>query len=461
MCATVRPERWDDVREVCERWGLPVAVIGRVTDDGDIAIIEGGSAPTAADPGAGVARVPPRPDQRRDRPPAGRRAARPSPRRAGPRRAAGAARSACRSGGWTRAPCSWRSSAPRTSRRAAWSSSSTTPPSGRTPSRGPGRGAAVLRVKGTTKALVATTDGNQSVGALDPCLGRRAERRRGDPQRRDHRRPAARRHQLPQLRRPDPARGVLAAPGGRPRPRRRLPGARPARDRRQRLALQRVARRARSPRRPRSASSGCSTTSTRSSGRRSGTTATRSLLVGEATSGLAGLGLRGAGRGRRRGRAARARPRARGRAAGASSARPSRAVSCASAQDVSGGGLAVALAECGDLEWPRRQRPGRGRQLAGRRALRREPVAPRRHDCRRATRAALIAAGAPARPAGRGAGRRRRRPARDRARRRGRHRAPPRSAAAGSPTRWTCRSTDLRHAWEHGLPRALGWEEHA
>jgi phosphoribosylformylglycinamidine synthase len=36
---------------------------------------------------------------------------------------------------------------------------------------GPGRGAAVLRVKGTTKALVATTDGNQSVGTLDPWLG--------------------------------------------------------------------------------------------------------------------------------------------------------------------------------------------------------------------------------------------------------------------------------------------------
>ena len=36
---------------------------------------------------------------------------------------------------------------------------------------GPGRGAAVLRVKGTTRALVATTDGNQSVGAFDPWLG--------------------------------------------------------------------------------------------------------------------------------------------------------------------------------------------------------------------------------------------------------------------------------------------------
>jgi phosphoribosylformylglycinamidine synthase subunit PurL len=36
---------------------------------------------------------------------------------------------------------------------------------------GPGRGAAVLRIKGTTKALVATTDGNAAVGAFDPWLG--------------------------------------------------------------------------------------------------------------------------------------------------------------------------------------------------------------------------------------------------------------------------------------------------
>ena len=42
MCAAVRPDRWEAVREVCERWGLPVAIIGRVTDDGDIAIVEGG-----------------------------------------------------------------------------------------------------------------------------------------------------------------------------------------------------------------------------------------------------------------------------------------------------------------------------------------------------------------------------------------------------------------------------------
>lgn len=36
---------------------------------------------------------------------------------------------------------------------------------------GPGAGAAVLRVKGTSKALVATTDGQQAVGRHDPYLG--------------------------------------------------------------------------------------------------------------------------------------------------------------------------------------------------------------------------------------------------------------------------------------------------
>jgi phosphoribosylformylglycinamidine synthase len=36
---------------------------------------------------------------------------------------------------------------------------------------GPGRGAAMVRIKGTTKAIVASTDANQAVGAIDPWLG--------------------------------------------------------------------------------------------------------------------------------------------------------------------------------------------------------------------------------------------------------------------------------------------------
>src|SRR5687768_16927662 len=60
MCATVRPDRWGAVLDVCERWGLPVAIIGRVTDDGDIAIVEGGlDADGRPGPGAReIARMP-------------------------------------------------------------------------------------------------------------------------------------------------------------------------------------------------------------------------------------------------------------------------------------------------------------------------------------------------------------------------------------------------------------------
>jgi phosphoribosylformylglycinamidine synthase len=36
---------------------------------------------------------------------------------------------------------------------------------------GPGHGAAVIRLKGTSKALVATTDANHAIGAIDPWLG--------------------------------------------------------------------------------------------------------------------------------------------------------------------------------------------------------------------------------------------------------------------------------------------------
>ena len=60
MCAAVRPDQWDAVREVCVRWGLPVAIIGRITADGDIAIVTGGL-DDAGRPAAGaveIARMP-------------------------------------------------------------------------------------------------------------------------------------------------------------------------------------------------------------------------------------------------------------------------------------------------------------------------------------------------------------------------------------------------------------------
>jgi phosphoribosylformylglycinamidine synthase II len=51
MLAVVRPERLDEVLEVCRRWELPAAVVGTVTDDGDVVVV---------DAGAELARVPAR-----------------------------------------------------------------------------------------------------------------------------------------------------------------------------------------------------------------------------------------------------------------------------------------------------------------------------------------------------------------------------------------------------------------
>ncbi len=173
MCAAVLPERWPEVREVCQRWGLPVAIIGRVTADGDIAVVEGGL-DLDGRPATGareLARVPASAltsdaivHQRIAAPPTHRRGA-PAP---------GAPESAS-----DRLPergtdpgavlVALLGSAGLASRHAVFHQYDSTV--GADTVAGPGRGAAVLRVKGTSKALVASTDGNQSVGAIDPWLG--------------------------------------------------------------------------------------------------------------------------------------------------------------------------------------------------------------------------------------------------------------------------------------------------
>jgi phosphoribosylformylglycinamidine synthase len=173
MCAAIRPDRWPAVLEVCQRWGLPAAIVGRVTDDGDITIVEGGLAPDGRPaPGAReLARVPARAltsdaivHERTATPPAHRRGA-PAPGLPDaiidrlPERGMdpGAVLLALLG------------SANLSSRRAVYEQYDSTV--GADTVAGPGRGAAVLRVKGTRKALVASTDGNQSVGNLDPWLG--------------------------------------------------------------------------------------------------------------------------------------------------------------------------------------------------------------------------------------------------------------------------------------------------
>ncbi len=162
MCAAVLPEHWAAVQEVCQRWGLPVAVIGRVTDDGDIAIVEAGRE---------IARVPAR-ALTSDAIVHDRVAAAPTHRREAPAPGAPATIS-------DRLPergtdpgavlLALLGSANLSSRHRIFQQYDSTV--GADTIVGPGRGAAVLRVHGTTKALVATTDGDQAVGRLDPWLG--------------------------------------------------------------------------------------------------------------------------------------------------------------------------------------------------------------------------------------------------------------------------------------------------
>ncbi len=162
MCAIVRPDRWEAVREIAQRWGLPVAVIGRVTDDGDITVVSDGAElariPAAALTSEAIVH------ERTARAPEHRRAAPapgvpldPSDRLPERGMDPGAVLLALLG------------SADLASRRAVYEQYDSTV--GSDTVAGPGHGAAVIRIKGTTKALVASTDANQAVGAVDPYVG--------------------------------------------------------------------------------------------------------------------------------------------------------------------------------------------------------------------------------------------------------------------------------------------------
>ena len=162
MLAIVRPERVAAVAAVCERWGLPWASIGLVTADGDV---------TVSDAGRELARIPAAAltsnaivHDRLAAPPARRRAA-PAP---GAPDAAGdqLPERGMDPGAVLLALVGSPNLA---SRRPVFEQYDSTV--GTATVAGPGHGAAVLRVRGTTKALVATTDANATVGAFDPWLG--------------------------------------------------------------------------------------------------------------------------------------------------------------------------------------------------------------------------------------------------------------------------------------------------
>jgi phosphoribosylformylglycinamidine synthase len=168
MLAIVRPERYDDVAEVCARWGLPCAQIGRVTDDGDITIVEGGlEGPSSRE----IARVPAAAltssaivHDRLAAPPERRRAA-PAP--GAPIEASDQLPERGMDPGAVL--IALLGSPNLASRRVVFEQYDSTV--GASTAAGPGRGAAVLRVIGTSKGLVAATDANAGVSAADPWLG--------------------------------------------------------------------------------------------------------------------------------------------------------------------------------------------------------------------------------------------------------------------------------------------------
>ena len=166
MLAAVLPERYADVAAVCERWGLPCAVIGRVTADGDITIVEGG-----LDNGRELARIPAS-ALTSDAIVHDRIAAPPERRRLAP--APGVPEVASdqlpERGMDPGAVLQALLGSPNlASRRVVFEQYDSTVQAATV--AGPGRGAAVLRVQGTSKALVAATDGNAGVSAVDPWLG--------------------------------------------------------------------------------------------------------------------------------------------------------------------------------------------------------------------------------------------------------------------------------------------------
>jgi phosphoribosylformylglycinamidine synthase II len=163
MIAIVRPDRYDAFREVCERWGLPCAVIGRVTDDGDLTVVAAGEelsrVPASALTSNAIVH------RRLAAPPARRRAA-PAPglpdvpSDALPDRGMdpGAVLVALLG------------SPNLSSRRCVYEQYDSTV--GASTVAGPaGGGAAIIRIPGTTRALAASTDANQAIGMIDPWLG--------------------------------------------------------------------------------------------------------------------------------------------------------------------------------------------------------------------------------------------------------------------------------------------------
>jgi phosphoribosylformylglycinamidine synthase len=173
MLAIVRPDRLGAVLSVCRRWDLPTAVIGRVTGDGDITVVAGGlDADGRPRPGARVlARVPAR-SLTSDAIVHERLASPPVHRRAAPAPGApvvsfdGLPERGMDPGAVLQALLADPELASR-----AWVTQQYDATVGADTLAGTGGGAAVLRVKGRRLGLAMATDANARLGAIDPWLG--------------------------------------------------------------------------------------------------------------------------------------------------------------------------------------------------------------------------------------------------------------------------------------------------
>ena len=190
MVAIVAPERLAEVEEVFERWELHHAVIGEVTETGELRALwhddEVGTIParflTDDCPRYVVDREPRRPN-----------AGVPLPE--------------------LRAPADILLEPPSARTRCApahsWTRRYDQLVQSRTVRR-PGLNAAVLRLRPSCRGLAVTLDGTGRIGSLDPFTGGAAPSR-GRPERRLRRWRAARVHRLPQLRQPGEARDRMGA----------------------------------------------------------------------------------------------------------------------------------------------------------------------------------------------------------------------------------------------------------
>jgi len=165
MLAVTAPENVDAVRDVCRRWGLPSAVVGRVTDDGDVVVtssVDGHAVELARVPARALAsdsiEIP-----RIASPPQRRRAA-PAPGET-PLSHDGLPERGMDPGAVLEGLIGHANLASR-----AWVTTQYDQTVGTDTIEGCDHAAAVLRIKGTTKALVMATDSQPSVGLHDPAL---------------------------------------------------------------------------------------------------------------------------------------------------------------------------------------------------------------------------------------------------------------------------------------------------